>query len=363
LLKQTPLYTLHQQANAKLVDFAGWSMPIHYGSQVQEHHTVRQSAGLFDVSHMGVLDITGAQAKDFLRYACANDVNRLKAPGHALYTCLLNAEGGIVDDLIIYWIAEDFYRVVLNASRREADFACFESLACGFDVALTMRPEFCIIAVQGPDAIAAVQSVMGEAWATRIVALKPFQLIVHEDLQIARTGYTGEHGVEMILSAEQAVELWQQLVAYDVKPCGLGARDTLRLEAGLNLYGTDMNDATTPDESNLAWTVSLHDEARDFIGKAAILSQRAQGAGHTLVGLVMDERGMLRNHQTVYVQGQPVGEITSGSFAPTLNKAIALARLPVNVVDQALTVDRRGTAMAVRVVKPPFVRFGQSKID
>jgi aminomethyltransferase len=362
LLKRTPLYELHQQSGAKLVDFAGWEMPINYGSQVCEHNYVRESAGIFDVSHMGVLDITGPDATKFLRHALANDVAKLKAPGSALYTCMLNPMGGIIDDLIIYWLADDWYRIVLNASRRSVDYNWLVQVADSFDVTLTLKPELCILAVQGPLAIEKVKSVLDKNWQATIDGLKPFKVAVDGEVQIARTGYTGEDGIEAIMPQSVALQFWQNLLNAGVKPIGLGARDTLRLEAGLNLYGSDMDENITPYESNLAWTVSLKDEARDFIGREALLKQKEEGIEQQLVGLVMEERGVLRNHQTVYIEGNGEGEITSGSFSPTLGFSVAFARLPKDV-NTPVTIDRRGTRVPVRIVKPPFVRNGKKVFE
>jgi aminomethyltransferase len=362
LLKRTPLYELHQQSGAKLVDFAGWEMPINYGSQVTEHNIVRQSAGIFDVSHMGVLDITGPDVAAFLRHALANDVAKLKASGSALYTCMLNPMGGVIDDLIVYWLAEDWYRIVLNASRRDVDFNWLSQLAADFDVTLALKPELCILAVQGPEAIAKVSQVLGKQWSEKIAQLKLFKAAIHDDIQIARTGYTGEDGIEAIMPQDQALKFWRELLEVGVKPCGLGARDTLRLEAGLNLYGSDMDEHITPYEANLAWTVSMKDEARDFVGKEALQKQKEHGIEHQLVGLVMEERGILRNHQKVFIEGDGEGEITSGSFSPTLGCSVALARLP-KAIEGKVFVDRRGAQVPVRVVKPPFVRNGKKVFE
>ena len=359
MLKQTPLHADHLNANGKMVDFAGWSMPIHYGSQVEEHRIVRDAAGLFDVSHMGVCDVTGADACAFLRFVCANDVARLKSPGRAIYTCMLNEQGGIIDDLIVYWLDDAHYRIVLNASRRDVDFAWLLQHAKAFDVTVRMNA-LCIIAIQGPTALQTLAAVLDRPWQVTLSTMKPFQVAVRDNVQIATTGYTGEQGAELILPAQQAKTLWAQLVEAGAKPCGLGARDTLRLEAGLNLYGTDMDESTTPDESNLAWTVSLHDVERAFIGKSAIVAQRETGVTRQLVGLVMESRGVLRNHQTVFADGEPVGEITSGSFAPTLNCAVAFARLPSTIQD-GLTIDRRGQSVPVQRTTLPFVRAGKAQ--
>lgn len=355
LPKRTPLYDKHIEAGGKMVDFAGWELPINYGSQINEHHFVRNDAGMFDVSHMGVLDIKGDEATALLRYALANDVAKLKVPGSAIYTCMLNHKGGIIDDLIVYWVAQDWYRIVLNASRCEVDFNWLQNLAEAYAVTLTQRPELCIIAVQGPHAVEKVSQVLGAAWAQTLDDLKPFHLVLRDDMQVARTGYTGEDGVEIILPEAQAAKLWQQLVDSGVTPCGLGARDTLRLEAGLNLYGNDMDETISPAQANLTWTVALKDEARDFVGKAAITDQEPS---KKLVGIVMDTRGVLRHHQAVFTDGVEVGTITSGGFSPTLACAIAFVRLPISFRGD-LYVDRRGTRIPVRIVKLPFVRNGK----
>ena len=356
-LRRTSIYSQHQQAGAQLVDFAGWHMPIHYGSQIQEHHHVRQFAGIFDVSHMGVLDVNGTDAALFLRYLLANDVAKLKHPGRALYTCMLNENGGVIDDLIVYYLADDAYRIVMNAARRSVDLQWLGTHAENFDLSLTSRDDLCILAVQGPQAITAVVDVLGEKWQG-LNELKPFHTLIQDDVQIARTGYTGEDGVELILPEAQAVEFWQAALAVGVKPCGLGARDTLRLEAGLSLYGADMDENISPLRAGLAWTVSFKDETRDFIGRAALLKEKQDGVQHKLYGLVMQEKGVLRNQQPVYLDEKMAGKITSGSFSPTLGHAIAFARLPATEAKQAY-VERRGQKISVSIVQPPFVRFGE----
>jgi aminomethyltransferase len=348
---------LHAKAGALLVDFAGWEMPLHYGSQIEEHHHVRQSAGIFDVSHMGVIDVEGEDASYFLRYLLANDVKKLKQPGSALYSCMLNEQGGVLDDLIVYWLAPEHYQVIVNASTREKDFAWLEKHSEWFDVQVTQRPDLGIIAVQGPQALTIAAEVFGKAVHAQLMQLRPFQFILHDQLLIARTGYTGEDGIEIIVPNETATKLWKDFVSHGAKPCGLGARDTLRLEAGLNLYGTDMDEKTTPLNSNLAWTVSWHDPDRDFIGKEALKTQLTHGVKQQLVGLVMEQPGVLRNHQTVWFDGDGQGEITSGSFSPTLGYSIALARVPVEAGATA-RVERRGKSVPVKIVKPPFVKRG-----
>lgn len=354
--KKTPLYDCHRESGAQLVDFSGWEMPLHYGSQIEEHLFVRQAVGLFDVSHMGVLDVTGPGAQDFLRYALANDVAKLKSPGKALYSCMLNEAGGVVDDLIVYRMTESDYRIILNAGNRESDVKWLQSLTNDFDVTLTPRPNLAILALQGPQAIPLLLSILPDDAVAQLNALKPFEFFVDsQGIMIARTGYTGEDGVEIIIPNDLAVNLWKDFITEEVRPCGLGARDTLRLEAGFNLYGADMNEETSPLVSNLSWTVSLKDEARRFVGREALEKEKANGIQQKLVGLVMKEPGVLRNHQEVFIPGGGVGEITSGSFSPSLKHAIALARVPMNTGDVA-EVERRGKRVTVEVVKPPFVK-------
>lgn len=360
--KRTPLYEMHCQAGAKIVDFAGWEMPIHYGSQIQEHLQVRKQAGIFDVSHMGIVDIEGKEAQDFLRYVLANDIQKLKSPGNALYTCMLNENGGVIDDLIVYYLKDDQYRLVINAGRREKDIEWLSNLISTFNAKIIERNDLCMIAIQGPQALDSIAPVFDETTAEKVKALKPFTSIIVNEYLIARTGYTGEDGVEIIFPAKNATSLWQNFLDQGVKPCGLGARDTLRLEAGLNLYGSDMDENTSPLVSNLAWTVSWTDEARDFIGKKALLEEKQKGVQKKLVGLVMQQPGVLRNHQRVLIEGNGEGEITSGTFSPTLGYAIALARVP-SAIGKEAKVERRGHWIPVKIVKPPFVRHGEKVFE
>lgn len=352
---KTALYHAHEQAGAKIVDFGGWDMPIHYGSQIEEHHTVRKSAGMFDVSHMTVVDVKGAQSREYLRYLLANDVDKLLLDGKALYTGMLDENGGLIDDLIVYRMPSD-YRLVVNCGTREKDLAWMEKQAKNFDVSLKERDDLAMIAVQGPDAIASVKRLKSDD-ATLIEGLSVFQGLEQGSWMYCRTGYTGEDGLEVILPNESVVDFWNGLLSVGVKPCGLGARDTLRLEAGMNLYGSDMDESVTPLESGMAWTVSFSDD-RDFIGKAALLKQKDEGVPNKLIGLVLETRGVLRGHQKVCVNGEELGEITSGSFSPTLGYSVALARVSASLKDSC-QVDMRGKQVDVKIVKPPFVRFGK----
>lgn len=361
-LQQTALYQQHLAANAKLVDFSGWEMPLHYGSQVQEHHQVREDAGVFDVSHMNPVHIKGAGARQFLHYLLANNVDKLKQPGKALYSCMLNADGGVIDDLLVYYIAENNYLLVLNAGTRDKDIAWLQQQVTDFEVDITPYNDCALLAIQGPNAIAKLSSLGNEKLTETLTHLKLFSGAYVDDWFVARTGYTGEDGVEIILPANQADAFWQQLLAADIKPCGLGARDTLRLEAAMNLYGTDMDETTTPLESGLSWTVAWEPATREFIGRAKLEAQREQGTSRKFIGLVLTGRGMLRNHQAVFANGEQVGEITSGSFAPTLGHAVALARVNTDA-SGPFSIDNRGKMLPVTQVKPPFVRNGKQVFE
>lgn len=354
---KTPLYENHQTAGAKIVDFAGWDMPLHYGSQIEEHHYVRKDAGMFDVSHMTIVDITGEEASEFLRYLLANDVAKLKNTGKALYSCMLNEEGGVVDDLIVYYLDTKRYRLVINSGTTEKDLIWLGKQSTQFDVQLNVRTDQCILAIQGPNAIEKSQSIFSPNTYRAIQALKPFEALEYDNVCIARTGYTGEDGLEAMLPSEQAKQAWDKLLSAGVKPCGLGARDTLRLEAGMNLYGADMDETTSPLESNLSWTIAWEPEDRNFIGKQVLSAQRGKTTMR-MVGLILEGRGVLRNRQKIIVPDNGEGEITSGSFSPTLQHAIALARVPKDIGDKCF-VDIRGKQVPANVIKPPFVRKGK----
>lgn len=355
--QRTPLYDQHLALGAKMVDFGGWDMPLHYGSQVEEHHQVRRDCGVFDVSHMTVVDVAGEQATAYLQRMLANDVARLKSAGRALYSAMLNERGGVIDDLIVY-LTDWGYRLVVNASTRDKDLAWMQTQMAGFAVEVNERPQLAMLAIQGPHARARTAELVSQARATLIHELKPFQGLAEGDWFIGRTGYTGEDGLEIILPAEQAPDFLSELVGAGIPPIGLGARDTLRLEAGLNLYGQDMTEEVSPLAANMGWTVAWEPAERDFVGRAALEQQRAQGDLPKLVGLVLEERGVLRAHQVVRVTGVGDGEITSGSFSPTLGKSIALARVPAGTAERA-EVEIRGKWYPVRVVQPTFVRHGK----
>ncbi len=352
----TPLHQAHLDAGGKLVDFAGWALPIHYGSQVDEHHAVRGQAGMFDVSHMTVVDIRGAGAEQYLRYLLANDVARI-VDGQALYGCMLDEQGGVIDDLITYRVEDGFFRTVVNAATRQADLAWMRARSQGFVVQVEERADLAMIAVQGP---LARDRVIGVLAAPSLSEVRPFRFGLQGDYFVARTGYTGEDGFELLLPASEAMNCWQRLVEAGVRPCGLGARDSLRLEAGLNLYGQDMDTSTTPLVSNLGWTVAFEPAERDFIGRAALLAQREAGVPERLVGLVLGKGAIPRSGAPVHTS-EGEGRVTSGSFSPTIGCPIALARIPAGDATEA-EVELRGKRLSARIVKPPFVRNGQVKV-
>ncbi|KPW64685.1 Aminomethyltransferase [Pseudomonas cannabina] len=358
--QRTPLFDLHLALGAKMVDFGGWDMPLHYGSQVEEHHQVRRDCGVFDVSHMNVIDVTGRQANAWLRYLLANDVDRLKTSGRALYSAMLDEAGGIIDDMIVYLTA-DGYRLVVNAANGAKDLAWMKAQLGDFDVQLNERSEMAILAIQGPRSRARIAELVSSARGKLIAELKPFEGRDDADWFIARTGYTGEDGLEIMLPAEQAPSFFNELVGAGISPIGLGARDTLRLEAGMNLYGQDIGEGVSPLVSNIAWSIAWDPADRDFIGRKALERERAEGVAFKLVGLVLEERGVLRAQQVVRIAEIGEGEITSGSFSPTLSKSIALARVPMATADRA-EVEIRGKWYPVRVVQPAFVRHGKTLI-
>jgi aminomethyltransferase len=357
-LRQTPLHSAHVEAGARMVDFAGWDMPVNYGSQIEEHHLVRKSAGMFDVSHMLAIDVAGSDARDFLRHVLANDVARLASAGQALYSCLLNEEGGILDDLIVYARPARTFRIVVNAGTADNDLAWLEQQRAAFDLELAPRRDLAIIAVQGPLAREKVRHAC--PFARRATEqLKPFEAADAGDSFIARTGYTGEDGFEIITPVGDALTLWRKLLDAGVAPAGLGARDTLRLEAGMNLYGQDMTEAETPFDCGLEWTVDLSTD-RDFIGRKSLESRPRD---QTRVGLVLADRGVMRSHQRVRASSGD-GVITSGGFSPTMNRSIALARVPTDVkTGTSLEVELRGKWLPAQVVTPPFVRNGRVRVS
>jgi aminomethyltransferase len=358
--RRTPLYDAHVAGGARIVDFAGWDMPVHYGSQIQEHHSVRGAAGMFDVSHMCIVDLSGEGATDLLRRLLANDVARLEEPGRALYTCMLNERGGVIDDLIVYYLGPGAYRAVVNAGTRDKDLAWIRAHTPGTGVDVAERTDLAMIAVQGPKARDLAHPLLPAELGDAAPGLRRFAAASSGDWMVARTGYTGEDGYELMVPATEAPDLWRRLLEAGVRPVGLGARDTLRLEAGMNLYGHDMDEDTTPLESGLAWTVAWDPAERDFIGRPALEAQREAGVPRALRGLMLDGKGVLRDGMPVHTAAGE-GVVTSGSFAPTLEASIALARLPTGAGDR-VEVEMRGRRVPAHVVRPPFVREGRARV-
>jgi aminomethyltransferase len=359
---RTVLFDIHNAMGARIVPFGGWDMPLHYGSQLDEHHAVRKDAGMFDVCHMTVVDLTGERVRDFLRHLLANDVARLKEPGKALYSCMLNPDGGVIDDLIIYYMNDTWFRMVVNAGTTEKDVAWLSKQAPAFGVEVKPRKDLAMIAVQGPNARLKALPLLPEALSAAASELKPFYAATDGDWFVGRTGYTGEDGFEVVLPESKAVAFWQALADAGVQPSGLGARDTLRLEAGMNLYGSDMDEAISPLEAGLNWTIAWEPAERQFIGREAIEVNRENPSNRRFVGLVLTGRGVLRDHQKIFVGDREVGEITSGGFSPTLEKSIALARVEAGVIEQC-DVEIRGKRVAAKVVAPPFVRNGKIRVE
>ena len=359
---KTPLYDKHVDASARIVDFGCWDMPLHYGSQKEEHHAVRNNAGVFDVSHMTIVDLKGDRVREFLRHLLANDVAKLKDAGKALYTCMLNDDGGVIDDLIVYYLNDRYFRLIVNAATRDKDLAWIRKNAESYAVDVHERAEHAMIAVQGPNAREMAAPCVDAEWREQALALKQFNGMQADDLFVARTGYTGEDGGEIVMPATRAASIWDRLIAAGIAPAGLGARDTLRLEAAMNLYGSDMDETISPLEAGLGWTIAWEPEDRCFVGRGPLENLRDDSTRQRFVGLLLEDRGVLRNHQRVVVDGIGDGEITSGGFSPTIGRSIALARVPAGDYDAA-QVDVRGKLLSARIVKTPFVRNGQVRID
>ena len=356
--QKTVLFDKHVEYGGKIVDFAGWEMPVNYGSQVDEHHHVRNDAGMFDVSHMTVVDLTGEDTGAFLQRLLANDVAKLKDPGKALYSCMLNEHGGVIDDLIVYYMNDDWYRMVVNAATRDKDLAWIDEQSAGYDLEINERDDLAMIAVQGPQAREKAISVLPVDVVEAVSGLDRFFGCDCGEWFVGRTGYTGEDGFEIMLPDSEAPAFWDKLAEAGVQPCGLGARDTLRLEAGMNLYGSDMTETTSPLISGLGWTIAWEPPERDFIGREPLQRERDKGVTQKLVGLVLEDKGVLRGHQKVVVENAGEGETTSGTYSPTLKQSIALARVPKETGDHC-QVEIRGKLLNARVVKPVFVRDGK----
>ena len=338
-----------------MVDFFGWQMPLHYGSQIEEHHSVRQAAGMFDVSHMLPVDFNGEDSQRFLQLMLASDVEKkLNQNGRATYTVMLNENGGIIDDLIVYRLADKTYRAIFNAGTATADLDLIQSKAVSqFSVDISPRHDLNILAIQGPDALTKSSNVFG---TTPPEELKPFRCIESNGFFVGRTGYTGEDGIEVLCGTEQAKLLWESLHDMGVRPCGLGARDTLRLEAGLNLNGQDMNPDISPLASALGWVVDWDPEERQFIGRQALTQERTRGLRRRLTGVVL-KGGIMRSGQEVLTDSGS-GVITSGSYSPTLGYSVALARVPAAATGTCKVVIRN-REIEGRLVRPPFVRKGE----
>jgi aminomethyltransferase len=357
-IKKTVFNPKHHALRAKMTHFAGWEMPLYYRSQIAEHNIVRHDAGIFDVSHMNILDVEGKDAREFLRYLLANDIDKLKAPGAALYSCMLTETGGVVDDLICYRKTQQDYRVVVNAATHDKDIAWFHKHAAKFDVNLTERTDFAMLAIQGPNAREKIKAAFTPKQIQATENLKVFYGVEVSGWWIARTGYTGEDGYEIMLPQTEALAFWDKLEAIGIKPSGLVARDSLRLEAGMSLYGHEMDETVSPLESNLTWTVAFEPTDRNFIGRKALEEKQHGGIKRKLVGLVLEEKGIPRGHQKVIVPNVGEGKTTSGGFSPVLNTGIALARVPINTSERCFIVIR-DKQLAARVIKPPFVRQGK----
>lgn len=355
-MKKTILNQRHVDLGATMVPFAEWHMPLHYGSQLREHLAVREGCGVFDVSHMGILDLTGPGVDDLLRLLLANDVAKIPQTGQGQYTVMLNEHGNIVDDLIAYRLGEAFFSLVVNAGTMEKDLAWIRIHAASYGVDVTWRKDMAMLALQGPEASRHLHHCLLGGLEDRVSTMSPFQILVADGFRIARTGYTGEDGFEIMMGVDRAVAVWDSLMRAGVAPVGLGARDTLRLEAGLNLYGQDMDEKTNPLESGLGWLVAWEPKTRDFIGRQTLEIQRNRHDLPKRHGLVLQEKGVLRNHQEVFVNGRRIGEITSGGYSPTLQKGIALVRLdPGSVPGDRCEVAVRSRRLAAEVVRLPFV--------
>lgn len=361
MANKTVLFNKHLESDAKMVDFHGWDMPLNYGSQIEEHHAVRQDAGMFDVSHMTVVDVTGTDACAFLRKLLANDVAKLKVPGKALYGGMLDHNAGVIDDLITYYLSDTHYRIVVNSATREKDLAWIAQESTGFDLVISERPELAMIAVQGPNAKAKAATVFNADQNAAVEGMKPFFGVQADSLFIATTGYTGETGYEIIVPDAEAEALWQALLEAGVKPCGLGARDTLRLEAGMNLYGLDMDETVNPLAANMGWTIAWEPTDRNFNGREALTAIKAAGT-EKMVGLIMEAKGVIRPGMAVFFTDsegvEQQGTITSGTFSPTLGYSIAMARVPRSISDTA-EVEMRKKRVPVKVIAPSFVRNGK----
>jgi len=358
-LRRTPLADAHVALGGKMVDFGGWYMPVQYTSLVEEHQAVRERAGLFDVSHMGEVRVRGKETLAFLSYLTVNDPTKLE-DGQAQYTAMATKEGTVVDDLLIYRFSQDECLLVINAANQEKDFQWMKHHAKGFDVQLTDESDATgQIAIQGPKALKILQKIAAPGLSNIEYYRFRNEVIDGVPVLVSRTGYTGEDGFECYLPAEHTGDLWSKLLEagkeVNLLPCGLGARDTLRLEARMHLYGQDMDETTTLLEANLGWITKLKKD-QDFLGKAALLQQRDSGVTRKLVGFELEDRGIARHGYPVEEAGEEVGHVTSGTHSPTLKKSIGLAYVPLSLSKPGNTfqIRIRNKLVSAVVVKGPF---------
>jgi len=350
-MNKTDLFQEHINLGAKMVDFGGWNMPINYGSQINEHKTVRSNVGIFDVSHMSVFDLNGSEQIDFLRNLLPNDVAKISSPNRALYSPLLDESGGIMDDLIVYNLGSH-YRIISNCATSSQNHKWFKKHSEDYDVEVTFRKDLSIIAVQGPNSLKILKKIGME----NLDDLIDFDLKMLNSTMVAKTGYTGEEGFEIVVKSSEVQSLWKKLIEAEASPIGLGARDTLRLEAGLNLYGTDMDTSNHPFESNLAWTIDLSDNERNFIGKSS-LEKINKESSKELVGIILKEKGVLRSNQII-THKSGSGIVLSGTFSPSFGFSIALARLDKGHKGIG-KVEIRNKEFNIEIVSPPFIRKGK----
>jgi aminomethyltransferase len=358
-LRRTPLYECHREAGGRMVPFAGWEMPVQYAGVIEEHRAVRTAAGLFDVSHMGEVRVKGSGAEAFLQSLTPNDVSKL-APGRAHYSGLLTEQGTYIDDLLIYRLAADDFLVVVNASNAERDFEWIASRATGDATVTDESDRYALLALQGPKAVEILEPLASAgATALRYYGFQQGEVAGRPAL-ISRTGYTGEDGFELYVDPGHAPEIWRRLLEAGadrgIAPAGLGARDTLRLEAAMALYGHEIDETTTPFEAGLAWVVKL--DKGDFLGRAALAAQQERGLARKLVGFEVQGRGIARQGHAVVSDGQTVGTVTSGTWSPTFEKALGMAYVPVELSapGTALALEVRGKAVPAVVVEMPFYR-------
>ena len=356
-LRRTPLYDEHVKSKAKIVDFAGWEMPIQYKGIIEEHDTVRNHVGIFDVSHMGEIEISGPRAFEFCQTIACNDASQLK-PGKIQYSAILNEQGNVIDDCTLYQLAEQHYLFVVNASRKDEVMKWFLNHKMDNVTIKDLSDDYGLIALQGKKANALLSEVIGREFDS----VKYYEFIMAQfasnALIISRTGYSGEDGFEIYAPVSVTKQLWNQLMekgqAHGIQPIGLGARDTLRLEMGYLLYGQDMSESVSALQAGLGWIVKFN--KGNFVGRAALLNEKEKGVSKKIYGLLMEEKSIPRSHYEVLRDGQRIGEITSGTFSPTLKQGIALALLDSSVkIGDQIDVQVRKNLAKAKVVKPPFV--------